>query len=127
MLEKKEVRSMSNERWVREFPAAITVCDTKGILLAMNDKAVSTFEADGGEALIGTNLLDCHPEPSRTQVVEMLKSGSPNVYTIQKGGIRKLIYQSPWFLDGKYAGFVELSLPIPEDMPHFNRDAPPAS
>ena len=113
---------MSDAGWVREFPAAITVCDTAGVLLAMNRKAVSTFESDGGAALIGTNLLDCHPEPSRTQVEGMLKSGSPNVYTIQKGGIKKLIYQSPWFVGGKYAGFVELSLPIPEVMQHFNRD-----
>ena len=113
---------MRDNRWVREFPAAITVCDTVGVLLTMNEKAVSTFEADGGAALIGTNLLDCHPEPSRTKVVEMLKSGSPNIYTIQKGGVKKLIYQSPWFVEGKYTGFVEFSLPIPESMPHFNRD-----
>lgn len=115
---------MNNDQWVREFPAAITVCDTKGVVLGLNQKAAKTFESDGGAALIGTNLLDCHPEPARTKVLEMLTSGSANVYTIQKGGIKKLIYQSPWFIDGKYAGFVELSLPIPHQMPHFNRDAP---
>jgi len=114
---------MKNERWVHEFPAAITVCDREGILIAMNAKAIATFASDGGEALIGTNLLDCHPEPARTKVLEMLKSGEPNVYTIQKGGIRKLIYQSPWFAEGSYAGFVEFSLPLPENMPHFDRDA----
>ena len=115
---------MNIDRWVREFPAAITVCDAKGVLLTMNNRACATFEADGGEALIGTNLLDCHPEPSRTKVKQMLETGSPNVYTIEKGGIKKLIYQSPWFQDGAYAGFIELSLPIPEAMPHFNRDIP---
>ena len=115
---------MNNDQWVREFPAAITVCDAEGVLLAMNEKAVSTFESDGGAALIGTNLLSCHPEPARTKVVKMLESGSPNIYTIQKGGVKKLIYQSPWFIGGKYAGFVELSLPIPEVMQHFNRDVP---
>jgi transcriptional regulator with PAS, ATPase and Fis domain len=115
---------MNDDQWVREFPAAITVCDTKGVMLAMNEKAVSTFESDGGAALIGTNLLECHPEPARSKVAEMLESGSPNVYTIQKAGVKKLIYQSPWFVDGTYAGFVELSLPIPEVMQHFNRDVP---
>ena len=115
---------MKNDQWVREFPAAITVCDSEGMLLSMNEEAVSTFKSDGGAALIGTNLLDCHPEPARTQVEEMLKSGSPNVYTIQKSGIKKLIYQSPWFIGGKYVGFVELSLPLPETLPHFNRDKP---
>jgi hypothetical protein len=118
---------MNNEQWVREFPAAITVCNTKGVVLGMNERALTTFEADGGAALIGTNLLDCHPEPARTKVLDMLESGSANIYTIQKNGIRKLIYQSPWFEGGVYAGFVELSLPIPEHMPHFNRDAPAGS
>ena len=118
---------MNNDRWVREFPAAITVCNSEGVLLSMNEKAVSTFKSDGGAALIGTNLLDCHPEPARTKVEEMLKSGSPNVYTIEKAGVMKLIYQSPWFVEGKYAGFVELSLPIPELTPHFRRDLPPGS
>jgi hypothetical protein len=123
-LKRKEVKAMNSDQWVREFPAVITVCDCNGVLLAMNEKAVSIYEEEGGAALIGTNLLDCHPEPSRTQVMEMLKSGSTNVYTIQKKGIKKLIFQSPWFIDGRYSGFVELSFPIPEVTPHFNRDAP---
>ncbi len=45
-----------------------------------------------------------------------------NVYTIEKHGKKKLIYQTPWYRDGKYAGFIELSLVIPEEMPHFIRD-----
>jgi hypothetical protein len=115
--------SMNQVTWASEFPAAITVCNTEGIILEMNDKACSTFESDGGAALIGTNLLDCHPEPSRTKVAELLRSGASNIYTIEKGGIKKLIYQSPWYNNGHYAGLVELSLPIPDHMPHFNRDA----
>jgi hypothetical protein len=115
---------MNNDRWVLEFPAAITVCDATGVVLGMNERALTTFEADGGAALIGTNLLDCHPEPARTKVMEMLASGSHNIYTIQKDGIKKLIFQSPWFEGGVYAGFVELALPIPHQMPHFNRDKP---
>jgi transcriptional regulator with PAS, ATPase and Fis domain len=116
---------MNDGTWVREFPAAITVCDPQGILLAMNDRAVVVFADDGGDRLIGTNMLDCHPEPARTKAETLLKSGVPNVYTIEKAGIRKLIYQSPWYKDGTYAGFVELSLPIPGEIPHFIRDAKP--
>ncbi len=107
--------------WIREFPAAITVCDEQGMILAMNERACVSFADEGGANLVGTNLLDCHPEPSRTTVKELLLSGSSNVYTIEKGGIKKLIYQSPWYENGKYAGLVELSLPIPEEMPHFVR------
>jgi len=114
---------MKAMRWVNEFPAAITVCDREGIILAMNDRSCETFAEEGGAALIGMNLLDCHPEPARTKVASLLNSRSPNVYTIEKGGIKKLIYQSPWYDEGRYAGFVELSLPIPGEIPHFIRDA----
>ncbi|MCX6132785.1 MAG: hypothetical protein NTU47_03130 [Ignavibacteriales bacterium] len=113
---------MKEEGWIREFPAAITVCNQNGIILSLNDKACVSFADDGGKNLIGTNLLDCHPEPARTKVEELLQSGASNVYTIEKGGVKKLIYQSPWYDDGKYAGLVELSLPIPAEMPHFVRD-----
>jgi hypothetical protein len=113
---------MNDGDWIREFPAAITVCDREGVILAMNNRSRATFAEEGGAALIGTNLLDCHPEPARTKVASLLSSGSPNVYTIEKGGIKKLIYQSPWYDEGKYAGFVELSLPIPAEIPHFIRD-----
>jgi hypothetical protein len=51
----------------------------------------------------------------------MLASGKANVYTIEKAGQRKLIYQSPWYERGEYRGFVELSLPVPETVPHFKR------
>ena len=116
---------MNKGSWIREFPTAITVCDTEGIIRAMNDRACVTFAEEGGADLIGTNLLDCHPEPARTKVVNLLKSGTANIYTIQKDGVKKLIYQSPWYEDGEYAGFVELSLPIPEQMPNFVRDKQP--
>ncbi len=115
---------MKSGGWIQEFPAAITVCDTKGIILSMNDKACISFAEDGGADLIGTNLLDCHPEMARTKVEKLLNSASSNVYTIEKGGIKKLIYQTPWFQNGEYAGLVELSLPIPFEVPHFNRDMP---
>ncbi|HEY6953194.1 MAG TPA: PAS domain-containing protein [Bacteroidota bacterium] len=117
---------MNSVEWIREFPAAITVCDADGSILAMNEKSAATFAEEGGEKLVGKNLLDCHGEPSRTKVLNLLKGQSPNVYTIEKGGVRKMIYQSPWYKNGKFAGFVELSLPIPAEMPHFVRDKPSA-
>ncbi len=112
---------MSEHAWVREFPGAITVCDRAGTILEMNDRSAAVFAADGGRALIGTNVLGCHPEPSRTQLEGMLASGRTNVYTIEKQGVRKMIFQSPWFRDGAYAGFVELTFEIPAEVPHFIR------
>ena len=112
---------MSENEWIKEFPAAITVCDEEGILLEMNDRAAKTFESDGGRKLIGSNMLDCHPEPSRTKTELLLATGEKNVYSIEKNGVKKLIYQSPWYKNGQYAGFVELSLEIPFELPHFIR------
>jgi hypothetical protein len=109
---------MADHDWVKEFPGSISVCDPEGILLEMNDRAAAQQD---DQDLIGKNILDCHPEPARTKLKEMLAEGRANIYTIEKRGKRKLIYQAPWYQDGAYAGFVELSLEIPETMPHFIR------
>lgn len=102
------------------FPGAITVCDPAGRILAMNERAREA-DAGGGNKLLGRKVLDCHPEPARTKLAAMLAEGRENVYTIEKKGVRKLIFQSPWKENGVYAGFFELSLVIPETTPHFVR------
>jgi hypothetical protein len=106
-----------NAAWARELPAAITVCDRQGVILEMNDKAKSTFAGD----FVGKNVLDCHPEPARTKLADLLGTGRSNVYTIEKNGKKRLIYQTPWFRDGRFAGLVEISLELPASIPHFKR------
>jgi transcriptional regulator with PAS, ATPase and Fis domain len=108
--------------WVKEFTGAITVCDSNGIIVEMNDQAAESFREDGGENLIGTNLLECHPEPAKTKLKQLMERREVNVYTIEKGGVKKLIHQAPWYVNGKYRGFVEISLEIPREIPHFIRD-----
>jgi len=93
-----------------------------GTILEMNDKSVNTFSKYGGQALVGKSLMDCHPPAAREKIREMLDSGSTNAYTIEKNGVRKLIYQAPWYSEGKRMGLVEISLEIPEKIPHFKRD-----
>jgi transcriptional regulator with PAS, ATPase and Fis domain len=112
---------MSELSWVEEFHGAITVCDADGIIIAMNDRAAIAFEADGGRAVIGRSVFDCHPEPARTKTKELFRTQTPNVYTIEKKGVKKLIYQSPWYREGRFAGIVEISLEIPPEIPHFIR------
>ena len=109
--------------WTKEFPGAITVCDAKGIILSMNDAALDLFDDDGGEKLIGTNVLDCHPEPSRSKLLGMLEQGLTNTYTVRSKGKTKLITQQPWYLDGVFAGIVEISFVLPDPLPHHDRDA----
>ena len=107
--------------WTKEFPASILMCDNNGFVTEMNEKAAATFADDGGYALIGKNLFECHTAVSNEKIKEIMDQKKPNVYTIEKKGIKKLIYQSPWFENGEMKGVVELSLEIPFDMPHFIR------
>lgn len=113
---------MTSHAWIKEFPGAITVCDPEGIILEMNDKSVEMNQEDGGLKLIGANLFDCHPEPARIKLERLMETRQANVYTTEKKGVKKLIYQTPWHQNGKYSGFVELALVIPFEMPHFVRD-----
>ncbi|MFA7360763.1 MAG: diguanylate cyclase [Candidatus Kapaibacterium sp.] len=106
---------------LKEVDFAVTLCSKDGIITYMNNKAVRTFEKDGGLKLIGSNVLDCHPEPSKSQLADMLKTEKKNVYTIEKNGVKKLIYQTPYYEKGVYSGFAELSLELPEQMENFIR------
>lgn len=108
--------------WVRGVKVAITVTDADGTITEMNPRSIETFASDGGAALVGRSVFDCHPEPARTQTLALYAERRPNSYTIRKGGQRKIIHQLPWFEDGAFAGFVELSIPIPDELPHFDRD-----
>ena len=107
--------------WTVDFPGAVTVCDAAGRIVSMNAAAARVFAKDGGEALVGKDVRACHPERARGKLDELLAGGAPNAYTIEKAGRRKLIYQAPFWKDGRLAGVVELSLELPADMPHFVR------
>ncbi|HZK97173.1 MAG TPA: hypothetical protein VFC67_23430 [Prolixibacteraceae bacterium] len=108
--------------WSEEFEGAITICDREGIIIYMNDGSKRVFMKYGGADLMGTNLLDCHPEPSRSKLVEMLKTPTTNTYTIEKGGIKKIIHQSPLYENGVFSGMIEMSFELPYTLPHFKRD-----
>lgn len=97
---------------------AVTVCAKDGTILDMNEKSRRTFLKPGREEIIGQNVLDCHPEPARTLLTDMLANPRTNVYTVEKEGVKKLIFQCPWYDDGEYAGFMELSMSLPEEIPH---------
>ena len=105
--------------WAEEADCAVTVCDTGGVILYMNEKARATFAKHGD--LIGRNLFDCHNERSRETIRRMLASGGTNAYTIEKQGVRKMIYQTAWRTGDKVGGLVEISMEIPAEMPHYIR------
>jgi transcriptional regulator with PAS, ATPase and Fis domain len=108
--------------WAKEWQVAVTVCDENGIILEMNNRAAEVFADSGGRSLIGTNVLNCHPEPARSKLRNLMAERRTNVYTIEKAGRKKFIYQAPWYEAGRFKGFVELSIEIPKDIPHFVRN-----
>ncbi|KGL49983.1 PAS domain-containing protein [Porphyromonas cangingivalis] len=98
---------------------AITICDKEGIIIEMNEQSKKVNLRPGQSTLVGSNVLDCHPEPARSMLEKMMQTQTKNAYTIEKGDVKKLIYQIPWYDEaGAYAGFAELSMIIPFDMPH---------
>lgn len=108
--------------WVRSFSGAVTVSDRDHRIVYMNDKAAATFQASGGRGLIGGDLKACHNERSKAVIDRLLAEGGVNAYTIAKQGQKKLIYQSAWRDEsGAVAGLVELSVVLPEELPHFVR------
>lgn len=93
---------------------ATTVCDLEGNVIYQNERAVAAL----GDAH-GANLKACHKPESWQKIVEMIASGATNAYTIEKKGVRKLIYQTPWYdTEGAVAGLVEYSIILPDQMPH---------
>ena len=107
--------------YFKEVNLAVTICDKEGKILEMNDKSRKTFLKPGQEDLIGKNVLDSHPEPAHSLLADMLQNPRTNVYTIEKKGVKKLIYQTPWYVEGEFMGFMELSMEIPFEMKHCVR------
>ncbi|MDD3273284.1 MAG: PAS sensor protein [Bacteroidales bacterium] len=105
--------------WADELECAVTVCDTDGVVVYRNEKSAKTFEKYG--ELLGKNLKECHGEQSWNVIKSMLASGDSNSYTIEKGGVKKLIHQTPWREKGAIKGLVEFSIVLPGEMPHFKR------
>lgn len=108
--------------WAYGMNCAVTVADANGKIIYMNDRSRATFAARGGEKLIGTNLMEHHQERSKEIIRRLLAEGGVNCYTIYKEGQKKMIYQTAWKnTDGTVGGLVEISMVIPEEMPHYIR------
>ena len=110
------------EKWANELPfVAITVSDKEGNIIEMNDRSAMTFQKSGARELIGKKLMDCHPEKAQKIIAEMMSNPNTNAYTIEKEGLKKLIYQTPWYENGEFGGLVEFSIVLTNDMPHYIR------
>ena len=59
--------------WADGMNCAVTVCDTEGVILYMNEKARATYIRHGN--LIGSNLFGCHNERSREIIRRLTAEG----------------------------------------------------
>lgn len=110
-----------NHGFIDELGASVMLCDTDGILVYMNDRCAEQYKAKGGREMIGTNIFECHPEPARTKLKELIENQDENIYTIEKNGVKKIIIQTPWRENGEFKGLAEFSIVLPAEMPHFVR------
>ena len=112
---------MKDINWAEELQVAITVSDREGRILYMNGKSAATFAKQGGKSLEGSDLRDCHKPESWQKIMQILETGKANCYTIEKNGVKKMIWQAPWQKNGTVEGLVEFSIEIPFTMDHFIR------
>lgn len=102
------------EIWSKEVDFPVTICDRDGIIIALNDESIEYFKGDGGTELLGKQILDCHPEPSRTKLMHMLENQQTNTYIVTENGQKKLVHETPWYEKSEYRGFVEILINLPE-------------
>lgn len=112
---------MNHQNWPDYFNASVTICNRDGIIVYLNEKSASQFEKYGGKDLIGINLMDCHPEPARSRLRQMLIEPLENTYTTEKDGNRKMIVQKPWMNMDNFMGVIEISIDLPPEIPHYKR------
>jgi len=106
-------------KWSKEIGVGITVCDTDGIILWMNDLAAKIFRKSGGIELIGKSLEICHPPSAYKKILELFEKKEPYCYTVEISGSKSMLYQSPWYEEGNFMGFVEFIYTLPEEIPNL--------
>lgn len=110
---------MEEKDYFKSIDVSITISDTEGNILYMNDKSQSVFGS-----LVGSNMMGCHKASSQEIIHRLIDQAESNAYTIEKKGVKKLIYQTPWYSDEEktiVGGLIEFSIILPDDMPHHIR------
>ena len=107
---------MNNFDWIQSYPHGVTVCDTKGIILAMNVASQENFKKYGGEKLIGSSLFDCHPESANEIIRNQLATREENTYITESTDKKRLINQVPWYRDNEFGGMVETIINLPREI-----------
>ncbi len=93
---------------------SVTIADEEFRIIFMNDLAIEHYAHGGGEALLGTDLLDCHNDESQTVLREMYaryRAGdlAPTRYHVDKGdNLARSVVMVPLIVDEQFRGIAEL-------------------
>lgn len=120
MIRKTTVDMDRDFDWAEGMACAVTAADKDGVIRYMNRRARETYRKHGD--LVGKSLFDCHDERAAGIIRRLLAEGGTNSYTIEKEGVRKMIYQTACTdAGGQVEGIVEVSIVIPGELPHYVR------
>jgi PAS domain-containing protein len=100
----------------------IVIADENIDIVYMNEAAIRHHEKDGGAALIGRGLLDCHNPESRHKISEMYEAFAngdlqTRQYLIPKDGYARRVIIMPIVQDGQVKGCLELIIEEPLRLP----------
>jgi transcriptional regulator with PAS, ATPase and Fis domain len=112
---------MEQPSYYDELLNPITVCDSEGTIIYMNNASRKMLENYNSQNLIGKSLYDCHNPHSNEIIRRLLETGESNTYFTIKKGVKKLVHQTPWFTDGKISGLIEIITILPDDVQTFER------
>jgi len=93
---------------------AVTIADEEYRIIFMNDLAIEHYATRGGEALVGSDLFECHSTESQAVLHWMYaryRAGdlAPTRYREAKGdGLWRSTVMIPWVVEGRFRGVVEL-------------------
>ncbi len=107
---------MDDFDWMEAYPHCVTVCDTRGVIIAMNSASRENFKKYGGSRLIGSSLFDCHPESANAIIRTQLAEQTGNSYLTESTDKKRLISQVPWYCNNTFAGLVETIIDLPQDV-----------
>lgn len=112
----------ATSEWISSYPAEIMVCDPAGTILEMSGASIQIYRKEGGAKLIGRNVFDHHHEPSKTQMMNVVKQKKHVIYTTERKGMKKLVSIAPWYRGDEYAGFALIVLDLPATVPNIIKD-----
>jgi len=107
---------------VEALPAEVAAWEAAGILSGMNTCAGMLFKDAGDGCRPGSEVLACHPEPSRTKFPGTLAFQTSNAYLNTNKGEKRFFFLSPWYPGGRFAGFVETSFVVPGKIPQLVKE-----